>query len=576
MKNYLRFLSPVMLLIMAVMFGGGKIYAKEVTYSVKSKTSVTASVKLEGVTASFKNTGTSNNDQVTKTKEMTLTIKGFTGKVTAFKLNQAATKSGTGSLIISINGNNVVNKTFAVKELGSSSTDFKVRTYNVETPVVTTGNIVIKLSAKENSLYCNSFTLVYEDADNDKTPTTLSFSKSETSFSYDLNFNDGIAELVNPATLSPNVEGATISYAISESTFADGEISVDNGTVTFYTDKEASATITASYVGNDTYEASTASYTIKVVKPVTVEDGVFDFTGDGTIDYGSGLKPSTNTSYIKTSTWKAGKVTMTTSEGDGVRWWKTSGDNELRAYSNTKIAFSVPDGYVITYIDLGVYNSIKVDCGSLNNTKWNGSSQVVTFTVSDTKKLKNITVKYAETLTTSAGGYATYSADYAVNYSELGLTAYTLTVDETNKTVTAKEFTGVVPAGGAVLVKGDASKAYTLTPATTEGDATFATALQTGATKADGTQYGFTTKFGTPAFAQVQKDQDIPAKKGYIELKGASAAKYSICFGDEATGIQTIEAASAANATMYNLAGQRVDKAYKGIVIVNGKKCLNK
>lgn len=182
----------------------------------------------------------------------------------------------------------------------------------------------------------------------------------------------------------------------------------------------------------------------------------------------------------------------------------------------------------------------------------------------------------AETLTTSAGGYATYSADYAVNYSELGLTAYTLTIDEGNTTVTAKEFTGVVPAGGAVLVKGDVSKAYTLTPATTEGDATFATALLTGATKADGTQYGFTTKFGTPAFAQVQPNQDIPAKKGYIVLKGASAAKYSICFDDEATGIQTIEAASAANAAMYNLAGQRVDKAYKGIVIVNGKKYLNK
>lgn len=182
----------------------------------------------------------------------------------------------------------------------------------------------------------------------------------------------------------------------------------------------------------------------------------------------------------------------------------------------------------------------------------------------------------AETLTTSAKGYATYSADYAVNYSELGLTAYTLTVDESKNTVTAKAFTGVVPAGRAVLVKGDASKAYTLTPATTEGDATFATDLQTGATKADGTQYGFTTKFGTPAFAQVQSGQDIPAKKGYIVLNGASAAKYSICFDDEATGIHTIEAAPAANGAMYNLAGQRVDKAYKGIVIVNGKKYLNK
>ena len=423
-----------------------------------------------------------------------------------------------------------------------------------------------------------SLDITYED--NGKTPTTLSFSKSETSFSYDLNFNGGIAELVNPATLSPNVEGATISYAISESTFADGEISVDNGTVTFCTDKEASATITASYAGNDTYAASNASYTIKVVKPATVEDGVFDFTGDGTIDYGSDLNPSTSTSYIEASTWKAGKVTMTTSAGggNGVRWWEvTNADNQLRVYKNSQIAFSVPTGYVITNIDLGVRSGMKVDCGTLNNSKWTGSSQTVTITITaDRRDFKNITVKYAETLTTSAKGYATYSADYAVNYSKLGLTAYTLTVDESKKTVTAKEFTGVVPAGGAVLVKGEASKAYTLTPATTEGDATFATALQTGAKKADGTQYGFTTKFGTPAFAQVQSGQEIPAKKGYIVLNDASAAKYSICFGDEATGIQTIEAASAANAAMYNLAGQRVDKAYKGIVIVNGKKYLNK
>ena len=523
---------------------------------------------------------------MTKGKTMTLTISGFTGKVTAFKLDQAATSSGTGSLTISINGNNVVNKAFAATDLGSSSTDFKVRTYNVETPVVTTGNIVIKLSATKNSLYCNSFTLVYDDADDGKTPTTLSFSKSESSFTYDLNYNGGIAALVNPATLSPNVEGATISYAISESTFADGEISVEDGTVTFHTDKEASATITASYAGNDTYAASTASYTIKVVKPATVEDGVFDFTGDGTIDYGSGLKPreTFGSNEFLSATWVAGNVKV---DMQKIRWMYSDVESSIRFYKSQKSNFTVtvPSGYLITNISLGGAWSFVANCGSYNskNGKWNGLSNSVTFDYNQSASSKNINltnieVTYikTESLTTSAKGYATYSADYAVNYSELGLKAYTLTVDETNKTVTAKEFTGVVPAGGAVLVKGDASKVYTLTPATTEGDATFATDLKTGATTANGTQYGFTSKFGTPAFAQVKSGEAIPAKKGYIVLTDASAAKYSICFGDEATGIQIIEAASAANAAMYNLAGQRVDKAYKGIVIVNGKKYLNK
>lgn len=430
-----------------------------------------------------------------------------------------------------------------------------------------------------------SIEVTYSIEGSSKTSTTLSFSKSESSFTYDLNYNGGIAELVNPATLSPNVEGATISYTISESTFADGEISVEDGTVTFYTDKEASATITASYAGNDTYEASTASYTINVVKPVTVEDGVFDFTGDGTIDYGSGLKPREefDSNEFLSATWVVGNVKV---DMQKIRWMYSDVESYIRFYKSQKSNFTVtvPSGYFITNIRLGGAWSFVANCGSYNskNGKWNGLSNSVTFDYNQSVNSKNINltnieVTYikTETLTTSAGGYATYSADYAVNYSELGLTAYTLTVNETNKTVTAKAFTGVVPAGGAVLVKGEASKAYTLTPATTEGDA-FTTALQTGATKADGTQYGFTSKSGTPAFAQVVSGQNIPAKKGYIVLNGASAAKYSICFGDEATGIHTIEAASAANATMYNLAGQRVDKASKGIVIVNGKKYLNK
>ena len=47
---------------------------------------------------------------------------------------------------------------------------------------------------------------------------------------------------------------------------------------------------------------------------------------------------------------------------------------------------------------------------------------------------------------------------------------------------------------------------------------------------------------------------------------------------DEAAGIEEIEAGKAedANAPMYNLAGQAVSKNYKGIVIKNGKKFMNK
>lgn len=577
MKNYLRFLSPVMLLLMAVMFGGGKIYSKDVTVTQTSFTATSAN-NIGGDKNVFYSTARGNassNPYVTSKNILRLyqgTNKNYGGTITisavasakiisisigskqnttvAYSLDKETTQSEKTSL--------PANKTVTVSDINASSVTF----YNWGL-------------TNNNRLDINYLSVTYSIEGSGKTQTTLSFANSETSFTYDLNSNDGIAELVNPATLSPNVEGATISYAISESTFADGEISVDNGTVIFSTDKEASATITASYAGDDTYTASSASYTIKVVKPVMVEDGVFDFSTD--FDYGSGVTKTDDGNYYVTTdkTWTAGNVKMVTS--GKYRWWKNT--NGLRFYNGGKFTLSVPDGYFITNVALAGNYAFTVDCGKFTNGKWAGAASSIVFaSTSNGEDLKNITVKYikTETLTTSAGGYATYSADYAVNYSELGLTAYTLTVDESKNTVTAKEFTGVVPAGKAVLVKGTASTTYTLTPTTTEGDATFATDLQTGAIKADGTQYGFTSKFGTPAFAQVQSGQDIPAKKGYIVLSGASAAKYSICFDDEATGIHTIEAASAANAAMYNLAGQRVDKAYKGIVIVNGKKYLNK
>lgn len=44
-----------------------------------------------------------------------------------------------------------------------------------------------------------------------------------------------------------------------------------------------------------------------------------------------------------------------------------------------------------------------------------------------------------------------------------------------------------------------------------------------------------------------------------------------------ASGLNTIEVSPLnVNAPMYNLAGQRVSKSYKGIVIQNGKKMIKK
>lgn len=493
-----------------------------------------------------------------------------------------------------------------------------------------------------------SIEVTYKESDG-KTQTTLSFPTP--SYTYEVGQDKGTAIIDDNAAVLKDKEGnvidatGKITYSVESSVngLADLGVGEKSSEIIVNTNTEGTATVTATFAGDDTYAASKASYTINVINVIKsiadlkqqIENTEKTFTlklTDAVVSYV--YKDRANIrAYIEDTS--AGILVFLKDAQTLTAGQKFNGLVEVKAktwYSLPEITswtpFTSMTTETVTELPLQVvtveelisnydkYEGRRVKVlgatittdfseGQSGQISQNGLSitlragdETIEATCDDIvnvigfpsvyEKEETRTIQLAiweqsaidvintESLTTSAKGYATYSADYAVNYSDLGLTAYTLTVDETNKTVTAKAFTGVVPAGGAVLVKGDASKAYTLTPATTEGDATFATDLVTGATTADGTQYGFTSKSGTPAFAQVQFGQDIPAKKGYIVLSGASAAKYAINFDGEATGIQTIEAAPAANGAMFNLAGQRVDKAYKGIVIVNGKKYLNK
>ena len=189
-----------------------------------------------------------------------------------------------------------------------------------------------------------------------------------------------------------------------------------------------------------------------------------------------------------------------------------------------------------------------------------------------------------ESLTTAASGFATYAASYPVNYSNLGLTCYQISLDEANKKVAYTPYTGVVPANKAVLVQGEASKKYTLTKVEADDNNTFSTDLQAsdGIIKAaNNLYYAFSTKNGVSGFYRVQNDLTIPKGKGYIQLNNASETKFfSFDGGDGTTGIGNMENIEKQimldNATIYNLAGQRVSKDYKGVIIVNGKKMVNK
>lgn len=72
---------------------------------------------------------------------------------------------------------------------------------------------------------------------------------------------------------------------------------------------------------------------------------------------------------------------------------------------------------------------------------------------------------------------------------------------------------------------------------------------------------------------------DVP--QDYISFTISTSAKR--CFigsirayigTDPATGIEVVPSTRSTNGVMYNLSGQRVDSTYRGIVIINGRKCV--
>jgi len=71
---------------------------------------------------------------------------------------------------------------------------------------------------------------------------------------------------------------------------------------------------------------------------------------------------------------------------------------------------------------------------------------------------------------------------------------------------------------------------------------------------------------------------DLSAGKVYLQGLATASARDYLGFDNTATGINNVEISEESDDStpMYNLAGQRVNKSYKGVVIVNGKKMLNK
>ncbi len=403
-----------------------------------------------------------------------------------------------------------------------------------------------------------------------KQSTGLNYATTKvTKYVGDANFTN---ELTNPNNLA-------VTYDSSDKTVATV---ADNGEVTILA--AGNTTITARYPGDETYLDGSASYTLEVKAPFAVEDGVFNFVeaADASYDYGSGVELTTTSSHYEeaASTWTAVNVSLVA--GGNYRWWGNDGTLRFQKGNGT-MTISVPEGKVITSIVVTGGTDWTTVAGTYSNGTWTGSAQNVVFTAgtSNGNNISKIVVSYGEPVKVGSAGYTTYVTKNNVAIPE-GIEVYIVTaINESS--IHMDRVTGAIPANTPVVVK--ASEGTHGLPIAESATAVSGNLLlaSDGTVTGDGSIYALGVgKEGDAkdkvGFYRVKSGAKVPDRKAYLVIPASVSVRDFIGFDDETDGIRQIENGQLTieNAEIYNLSGQRVNKAQKGIYIVNGKKVVVK
>lgn len=442
----------------------------------------------------------------------------------------------------------------------------------------------------------------------------------------------GTLKAASKPTLTINPEAITLNVIPSQQTDAasltvTGEKLAANAVVNLTTDV-AGLTLEPASVTADENGAFTK--TVKATYAPTADAAASTGTiivSDGTnsdattVNYFAKLTASTQKVVSEATTWDFSKTGLTTTyanvaeptlysdlgatvsddfAADAITYtgkYVLESNTDARVNSSNVLAFktSVPGTLNVVFSNSGK-NSARYLAVNGENTEYSSKTGTagdavgpisvaagdVTISGSDWIKIYKIvfTPAQAETATISAAGYATYVTKGNVDFSgETTLKAYAAKYDATAQKITLTAVKAA-PANTPLVLKGAAGD-YTLTAATEAPDAVSNNDLQaaTAAVTADGSQWILAQLNGGVGFAKCTPNTTIAAGKAYLVIPATTTAKSFIGFGEDTTnGIASVisEEASMKNARVYNLAGQQVNKAYKGVVIVNGKKYIQK
>ena len=238
-------------------------------------------------------------------------------------------------------------------------------------------------------------------------------------------------------------------------------------------------------------------------------------------------------------------------------------------------------------------------CGDWPGIRIGNTSEVLSYTYtgaaapdmilfnggSDEVKTEDFTFENGKTYTTAgpnsvdktitAAGYATYCSPYALDFTGSSLTAYVASKGADNK-VTFSPITKV-PANTGILLKGNAGT-YAINTTTGDTEPVTDNALVGVLVDTEVPAGSFVLLNGSKGvgFYRALNAFTVSANTAYIEKLDDGARTFIGFNFDESTGIDGIAVEKMSNGEVYNLQGQRVTKAQKGLYIINGKKVLVK
>ena len=188
-------------------------------------------------------------------------------------------------------------------------------------------------------------------------------------------------------------------------------------------------------------------------------------------------------------------------------------------------------------------------------------------------------IEVYQPVTVSALGYATFAPNLDVDFTGTSIEAYKATVDGTTVDFTK---VNVVPAKTGVLLYANGGASVNVPVATADADDFTGNKLvrgdgTTSLTYEENTAEYYILANETAGIGFYKANGNVVAtNKAYLDLTGTNAKAFALP-GGETDGIKSVQGSRfTVNGEAYNLAGQRVGKDYKGIVIVNGKKIVRK